>query len=134
MKIFLLISIVLIGCNNQNDKKIKKELTNPKWIEIKKNQDSLTFEEVLELTKSEAIQKYGNPFSQEQFILDDLQGEFRIGLYNFFNKKERLSESILIDEVTWEKDKNTWITAWYQVIQNTTIPKDTVIWKKGTDF
>ena len=69
------------------------------------------------------------------FILDDLQGEFRIGLNNFiFTKQQRLSENIIIEELTWEKDSKTFITVWYQEIDKKIIPIDSFIWNKGTEF
>ncbi|MCF6297457.1 MAG: hypothetical protein L3J08_05675 [Flavobacteriaceae bacterium] len=86
------------------------------------------------LTKIKAIQKYGTPSSQEQFILDDAQGEFRNGILDKYTEKERQSESILIDEVTWEKDKNTWITVWYEVKQEKQYLKIFFYGKKEQSF
>ena len=119
IKFYIICSLVLIGCN---DKKRSENLT-PKTEQynsnkIMKKQDSIPFQDLTFLNKEEAIKKYGNPASSEQFILDDAQGEFRNGLSDVFTAKERQSESILIDEVTWEKDNDTWITVWYQKIEN----------------
>ena len=133
--ILLFLLIVIYSCkdkSNVND--IKKNINYKSKENIMNLQDNLKFNDLMILNKSKAISKYGLPSKQEKFILDDLQGEFRIGLYNIYTKKERLSESILIDEITWEKNKDTWITVWYQIIENKTIPKDTLTWKKGTDF
>ncbi|MFL0074495.1 hypothetical protein [Tenacibaculum maritimum] len=98
------------------------------------NTDSLIYNDFMLFDKKRAINKYGKPYSQELFILDDAQGEFRNGISDAFNEKERQSESIIIEELTWEKNKNTWVTVWYQLIGNKTIPKDTLTWEKDTDF
>ena len=66
--------------------------------------------------------------------MDDAQGEFRNDISDKYSEKERQSESILINEVTWEKDKNTWITVWYEVKQDESVPQHLYFWKKGTDF
>lgn len=96
--------------------------------------NSVAFEDLMNLNKKEAIDKYGDPNFYEQFILEGTQRRFRISLNNIFSKEELFSKSILIDEVTWEKDENTWITIWYQVTETNTVPKTTCVWKKGTDF
>ena len=116
----------------------KEKITTTKTVlkfngkEYKKN--NLSVQKLMLLTKLEAIKKYGIPAVIEQFILDDAPYEFRIGLFNKYTQKEKQSESILIDEVTWEKDKNTWITVWYEVKKEKSIPKDVYLWEKGTDF
>ncbi|MGB0879535.1 MAG: hypothetical protein ACPGTO_03110 [Polaribacter sp.] len=94
----------------------------------------IAFEDLMYLSKQDAIHKYGTPHFYEQFILNGLQNRFRIGLNNVFTKEELASKSVLIDEVTWEKDKDTWVTTWYQITETEAIPKNTCVWKKGTDF
>ncbi|MEE9361222.1 MAG: hypothetical protein V3U92_01340 [Cellulophaga sp.] len=98
------------------------------------SRDSLSIQELMLLTKDKAIKKYGTPSSIKQFILDDAQGEFRNSISDKYTPKERQNKSILIDEVTWEKDKNTWITVWYEIIQEKSVPKDAYLWRKGTEF
>ncbi len=126
MKIqYILIVFTLISCS-QGTKEKKTIISNSK----SGNKQI----ELMLLTKIKAIQKYGTPSSQEQFILDDAQGEFRNGISDKYTQKERQNGSILIDEVTWEKDKNTWITVWYEVKQEKSVPKDVFLWEKGTEF
>ena len=130
----LVLTIILLGCNeieskqkNINDlTKVKTEIMNPKA--------SLSIQELMLLTKSKAIEKYGAPSSQEQFMLDDAQGEFRNAISDKYTEKERQSESILVEEVTWEKSEDTWITVWYEVIGQSSKPKDSYLWIKGTEF
>jgi len=98
------------------------------------SKNNLSIQELMLLTKLKAIKKYGIPSSKEQFILNDGLLEFRNGISGKYTQKERQSESILIDEVTWEKDKNTWITVWYEVKQEKSVPKDVFLWEKGTEF
>lgn len=114
--------------------KITAEKTLLKFNGKEYKENNLSIQKLMLLTKLEAIKKYGIPASIEQFILDDAQGEFRNGISGKYTEKERQSESILIDEVTWEKDKNTWITVWYEVKQEKSVPKDVYLWKKGTEF
>ncbi len=134
LKFYIIFLLVLVSCN---EKKSTKEFTTKSEYRINKimkTQDSLTFEDLMFLNKQEAILKYGNPVSSEQFILDDAQGEFRNSISDVFTAKERQSETILIDEVTWEKDNDTWITVWYQLIDKKSIPKSVFSWEKGTEF
>ncbi len=107
----------------------QKETTVPKKVK-----DSLKYDDFMLLTKREAIAKYGQPAKQERSVLNDLAGEFYNGIYNAYTEEEREDESILIDEVTWEKDEDTWVTVWYEVLEKTTIAKDTLTWDKGSDF
>lgn len=134
--IILFLLLFFLSCKDNLNVDTTKENFNskPTKAERKGVKDSIRFNDLIILNKDEAISKYGSPSRQEKFVLDDLQGEFRIGLYNFYTKQERLEESIRIDEVTWEKDKYTWITVWYEILENKEIPKDTLTWKKGTDF
>lgn len=104
---------------------------------LKKAENSkatLSTQELMLLTKVRALKKYGMPSFSEQYVLDDVQGEFRNSISDKFTLKERQNESILIDELTWEKDKNTWVTAWYQSIQEHSIPKSVYVWRKETEF
>ncbi len=120
--------------NCDSKEKITKEKTLLKFNGKEYKEDNLSIQELMLLTKLEAIKKYGIPAIAVQFILDDAQGEFRNGISDKYTQKERQNGSILIDEVTWEKDKDTWITVWYGVKQEKSIPKDVYLWKKGTEF
>jgi len=101
---------------------------------IEYSKATVSTQELMPLTKKEAINKYGRPSFSEQFILDDAQGEFRNRISDKFTQYKRENKSIVIDELTWEKDKNTWITVWYQVQQENSVPKSVYVWKKGTEF
>jgi len=105
-----------------------------KYKEDENSKDSLQTKQLLFFTETKAIKKLGTPSSTEQFILNDAQGEFRNGISDKYTLEERQSESIVIDEITWQKDKNTWVTVWYEVQQEKSIPKHVFIWKKGTEF
>jgi hypothetical protein len=96
--------------------------------------DSRSIQELMRLTKTQAINKYGAPSFIEQFILDDEVGDFRNNITDKFTQKERENDSILIDELTWEMDKDNWITAWYQSQQVNPTPKSIYVWKKGSEF
>lgn len=127
----VLLFLLLLGCSKKGKIKNASIKVNSKVMNSK---DSLSIQQLTFLTKAKAIEKYGNPSSQEQFILNDSHGEFRIGLYNIYTTEQRRSEIILIDELTWEKDKNTWITVWYEIKKENSEPKDVYLWKKGTEF
>jgi len=89
---------------------------------------------ILKLNLQEAIDKYGKPQHREQFTLDKALPEFRIELYNFYTEKEYLNESIQIEELTWEKDKENNITVWYAQLNNKWMPKHYLIWNKESEF
>ncbi|CAM1357993.1 PA3715 family protein [Tenacibaculum xiamenense] len=86
------------------------------------------------LTKDQAIKHYGNPKLRERFKLNDAHGEFRNGVSSKFSQEERQNESILIDELTWEKDPNTWVTTWYLTNKGDERPLEVLEWEKGTEF
>lgn len=129
---YIFMLFMAISCV-QSEKELK---TNNDYL-IKKTEklnDSISTQKLILLTKGEAIKKYGTPSSEVQFSLDDAQGEFRNGIVDKYSQTEREIESILIDELTWEKDKDTWITVWYEVQQKKRAPKEVYEWKKGTEF
>ena len=132
---FILVLSITISCDfhysssgdmRKNETEVEQE-TAPSHHE-------LSFGTILSLTKSQAVSTYGKPSFQEKFVLDDLQGEFRIGLFNIYTNEERLSESIQIEECTWEKNKDFWITVWYEAQENQSVPVDTLTWRKGSEF
>lgn len=97
-------------------------------------QDYAAFQDAIILNKLDAVKKYGKPHFHEQLILESKQRGLRTPLNNRYTQEELLSKSILIEELTWEKDTKTWITVWYQITNKKIEPKDFCIWKKGTDF
>ena len=125
-----MLSLVVMSQNNKEYFTKSEHKIN----QIIKVQNSLAFEDLIRLEKNKAVLKYGNPTSSERFILDDAQGEFRNSISDVFTEKERQSESILIEEVTWEKDNENWITVWYQILEKKSIPKSVFSWKKGSEF
>ena len=128
--LLMVIAITIIcSCKGQPDKADKKISNTPK-----QSAEAVDFKDMLSLTRSEAIVKYGSPQTEEQFVLNDLLGEFRIGLKNVFSEQERLSESISIIESTWEKDSTSWFTVWYQKTELKEIARDTLSWVKGSEF
>ncbi len=135
MKIYFLIFFYLVSYSHAEREHNFADETNLKNSTIQMNhQDSIEYNNLEYLTKQEAIEQYGKPNFIERFVLDDAQGEFRNAISNQFTAKERQSESILIDEVTWEKDDYTWITVWYQIVDEKSMPKAVFSWKKGTEF
>ena len=128
----LYIFCLFFSCNGiSNKRETKKQLSNIRK-EVKKNkiQDSLTFKDLMTLEKNEALKRYGKPLKYDGFILNDGPLEFRIELLNFYSKEEVLSNSIKIEELTWEKDSLNFITVWYHKMK----PKDVYIWDKRTEF
>lgn len=99
-----------------------------------KKTNEISVKELMLLTKEKAVEKFGAPATYTQFNLNDAQGEFRNGITDKFTKEERQSTYTFIDEVTWEKDKNSWVTVWYKVNKDKSIPKEVLVWKKGTEF
>ncbi len=124
--ILLFLSFFNIGC--------KRQISNKDQIEIQKNKVIFdSFDEIMELDKTEAINKYGNPNLNTHFNLENAFGEFRIPINDVF-KNVKNKKQIVIEEITWEKNDSTWITVWYHQKHNKSIPKVYYIWKKGTEF
>lgn len=86
------------------------------------------------ISKIEATKRYGTPHFSAKFNLNDAQGEFRNGISDCYTQEQRQTEVITINEITWEKDNNNWITFWYEVQNEKNIPKHVLIWKKGAEF
>ncbi len=131
--LYILALFVLFSCTS-NTKKAKTNNNHTIEKVTTTTKDSLSLEKLMLLTKEEAIDTYGIPSTIERFILHDGHGEFRNNITNKYNLKERLSESITIDEATWEKDQETWITVWYEVQEAKSIPKEAYVWEKGSEF
>jgi len=98
------------------------------------DQETVKFQDMMLLDKVASIKKYGEPHKEEKFVLNDSLRGFRVGLTTVFTKEERMSRSIVINEVTWSKDSRTWLTVWYQIEKSKAVPKHMYVWKKGTDF
>ena len=69
--------------------------------------DAAIFQDMMSLNRLVAIKKYDKPHFYEQFVLKHKQSGFRFGLNKIYTLKKLLSKSILIDELTWEKDTKT---------------------------
>lgn len=130
--VFCIVIVIITSCTqNTKEAKTNDEYTIEKVTHLR---DDVPIKQLMLLTKEEAIHKCGTPYSIDRFILDDLQGEFRTGITFKYTLKERISESILIDEVTWEKGEETLVTVWYEVQGAKSIPKDVYVWEKGDEF
>ena len=106
--------------------------TYPKEINTKQMK-YINPEEVKNWSFEQIKEKY-KPIQEEDFLLNEaIISEFRIGLYNFFNEKER-KEPITIKEVTWEKDQNTNYTVWYKKEADQWVFIDSYIWDKDQLF
>lgn len=132
--VVLSLIFVVLSCERQKEVPSKNNFLNTVVPEKSENLKNLSFDDLDKISKSIAIEKYGQPTSQERFVLDDMQGEFRNGINDSYNKEIRLSEKIVIDELTWEKDKETWVTVWYEVSEGEMMSKDLFVWEKGSEF
>ncbi|HEY9259737.1 hypothetical protein [Chitinophaga sp.] len=61
----------------------------------------------------EAIAIAGPSDEATEFYMSDSLSEFRIGLFNFFKRKDYLRQRIQIKEVTWYNGEKN-ITVWYR--------------------
>ncbi|QCD62541.1 hypothetical protein B9C57_08330 [Tenacibaculum maritimum] len=132
-KYIICLSYLILSCDNiSKNSKMRKQLPSNilEDIEIMETQDSLVFNDLKVLNKIKAVEKYGKPFKYDSFILNDGPSEFRIELLNIYSKEEVLSNTIKIEELTWEKDSLNFITVWYDEMT----PKDIYVWDKRTEF
>ncbi|CAA0217168.1 hypothetical protein TMP445_560060 [Tenacibaculum maritimum] len=132
-KYIICLSYLILSCDNiSKNSKMRKQLPSNilEDIEIMETQDSLVFNDLKVLNKIKAIEKYGKPFKYDSFILNDGPSEFRIELLNIYSKEEVLSNTIKIEELTWEKDSLNFITVWYDEMT----PKEIYVWDKRTEF
>ncbi len=132
-KVYSIVLLVFFSCEiKQEENSISAQVENMQ--ERTSFQDSLSVKKLMSLLMSEAIIEFGRPVSQERFILNDAQGEFRNSISDAFTSQERQRESIKIEELTWEKNADSWITVWYQVESDKSVPKSALSWGKGTEF
>ncbi|CAA0185331.1 hypothetical protein TMP248_180014 [Tenacibaculum maritimum] len=132
-KYIICLSYLILSCDNiSKNSKMRKQLPSNilEDIEIMETQDSLVFNDLKVLNKIKAVEKYGKPFKYDSFILNDGPTEFRIELLNIYSKEEVLSNTIKIEELTWEKDSLNFITVWYDEMT----PKDIYVWDKRIEF
>lgn len=94
----LLLLVFVISCKKIPNNNIENKVTLREVKEVKKMKSrvnrslgtnniyrELDFNNLVKIRdRGEAIKKYGNPKYTEDFIMDDVQGEFRIELNNFF--------------------------------------------------
>jgi hypothetical protein len=136
MKIINLCIFLLVNINCQEHKQSTAASTLELSKEKKTNIQQMKYinpEEVKNWSLEQIREKY-KPIEEEDFLLNDaVISEFRIGLYNFFDEKER-KEPILIKEITWETDKDTNYTIWYKKDSNQWIFIDSFIWDKRLVF
>jgi len=133
MKIYLILLLASIFACKENSTKIN---TSNKTIYKQKTaiQDSLKIKENMLLKKNDAIKTFGNPIKQKKILLSDLYGEFSGNIYYKYSEQERQSNSIYIEEITWEKDSVNYITIWYEIKKRELTPKAYLIWDKQSEF
>lgn len=134
MKYFYCILILIISSCSVNKKEVSLKKSNHVIEKAGSLKEEVSIQKLMLLTKEEAVAKYEKASFIERFTLADAYGEFRNNITNQYIQEERVSKTIIIDEVTWEKDKETWITVWYEVQESKSIPKAVYVWEKGTEF
>lgn len=128
--------LALQSCNGQEERKNVVELKENSHLNQNKmnaKKQEINVEEIKKISLSEAIKIYGNPITQEKFILGETMSEFRIELNNFYSEKQVESLCIQLIEVTWMVNKDENITAWYEVNKKQK-PVDVFVWDKNTEF
>ncbi len=91
--------------------------------------------DMMNVTMKRAIEKYGEPISSYNFIIDQALNPFRIELYNIYSKDEYMQRTIKMKEVTWKVDSLNRFTIWYEVLNDsTTVAKDSCSYNKFTCF
>ena len=124
--------VLNLSCNKPKPTMASEARTYPKEINTKQMK-YINPEEVKNWSFEQIKEKY-KPIQEEDFLLNEaIISEFRIGLYNFFNEKER-KEPITIKEVTWEKDQNTNYTVWYKKEADHWVFIYSYIWNKNQLF
>jgi hypothetical protein len=126
----------LQSCNGQEERKTVVELKENSHLNQNKmntKKQEINVEEVKKISLSEAIKIYGNPITQEKFILGETMSEFRIELNNFYSEKQVKSLSIQLIEVTWKVNEDKNITAWYETSKKQR-PVDAFVWDKDAEF
>ncbi|TCI93148.1 hypothetical protein [Tenacibaculum sp. M341] len=130
LSLFIIVFLSIINCSK--NKTPKKLPINKSEIPLKTT--SLDFKDILQLTPQKAIEKYGIPIANSEFILHDAHGEFRNKITYAFTTEESRKENIQIIEFTWQKDSVKNITVWYHKNNQKEIAKDSLIWYRDSEF
>ncbi|WP_435263513.1 hypothetical protein [Tenacibaculum sp. nBUS_03] len=86
------------------------------------------------LTREEAVAKYGKASLVYRFTLQGSYGEFRNNITNQYIHRERVSKTIMIDEVTWEKIKKHGLQFGMRFKKASQSPKQYMHGKKELNF
>ncbi|TAJ15410.1 hypothetical protein DMA11_01880 [Marinilabiliaceae bacterium JC017] len=128
----LILLCLLMGCHNiTNHNTSIEERNRPQRKETTALRDSIKLDEITQLTLDAAIDKYGTPKKEDLFIFGEDNTDYRVGLMNKFSIEEYFSASIIIKELTWQKDKNYNITVWYREKNDKWVNIDIMVWDKG---
>lgn len=128
--------LLVISCNGHEKKEdntsYKQNVINEK-TKSNMNEEVITKEKLKKTTLVEVSKKFSNPITQRNFMFGEDTSEFTISLRNHFTKKELLSKSIPIKEITWRLDKDNNITVWYRS-DKPEKPIDVYVWNKDAEF
>ncbi len=76
---------------------------------------SVSLSKLEQSSLSEAKELLGEPMGQDQFILGEVQTEFRVGLNNYYSPEQVEQAKINLLELTWNYDTDNNVTLWYEV-------------------
>ncbi len=113
----------------------KEDFIKPDSIQFNYSSQSLNKVEMMNTTLKKAIEKYGEPISSYNFIIDQALKTFRIELYNIYSKDEYMKRKIKMKEVTWEVDSLYRFTIRCKVLcDSTSVAMDSCSYHKNTCF
>ena len=133
--VILLFVFILAACN-EGEASTAAMNSSPSAKQLRANEKTVfpDFSQVMKLNLEEAVAAYGPPPHRIRTKLDDLMGEFYVGLEAAFTQAERDSGEVRIHELTWEKDSVNLITVWYHEQSQESVPVNHLVYDREAEF
>ncbi|WP_452229063.1 hypothetical protein [Lacinutrix sp. MEBiC02404] len=130
---YILLCVLILNCN-KNTENAKTTFHEEATLKKEIVMQELDFNDIMKLSKKDAVEKYGAPNKTETEVLDNMHGEFYNNIQDAFIDSTVSPEFIQIEGLTWSKDAINNITVWYQILEESSAPKASLTWDKKAEF
>ncbi len=79
------------------------------------------------------IQQLGKPDAETSFRIGEIDGEFRVELYNTYPNDKGQNADVEIREATWRKGADN-LTIWFHEVNGEWVEVHRLTWDKNAEF
>ena len=79
------------------------------------------------------IEKLGRPAEETTFRIGEIDGEFRVELYNIYPNDKGQNANVEIREATWHRGENN-LTIWFHKVDGKWVEVHRLTWDKDAEF